>query len=69
MDPEEKQEQKNKCLTRNVTTTKRGTDGKNQSNVKKKVRPPPKIVGKIQNYQERYNHLKKTTTLISKQFY
>jgi hypothetical protein len=40
-----------------------------QSNVQKKVRPPPIIVGKVHNCQEMYNHLKKTTNLISKQFY
>jgi hypothetical protein len=31
MDPEEKQEEKNTCLTGNVTTTEGGTDGTNQT--------------------------------------
>jgi hypothetical protein len=31
MDPEEKQEEKKKCLIGNVTTTKCGTDGRNQT--------------------------------------
>jgi hypothetical protein len=30
MNPEEKQEEKNKCLAGNVTTTEGGTDGTNQ---------------------------------------
>jgi hypothetical protein len=40
-----------------------------QSNMQKKVRPPPIIVGKVQNYQEMYNHLKKNNNPIYKQFY
>jgi hypothetical protein len=31
MDPEEKQEEKKNCLAGNVTTTKGGTDGTNQT--------------------------------------
>jgi hypothetical protein len=31
--------------------------------VQRKVRPPPIIVGKAQNYQEMYNHLKKNNNL------
>jgi hypothetical protein len=61
MDPEEKQEEQNECLTANVVMTREGrTDGTNQTIERaEKVRPLPIIVGKVQNYQEMYNHLKR----------
>jgi hypothetical protein len=58
MHPEEKQEEKIKCLAGNVTETKGGTNGTQQFNTQKKVRPPPIIVGNVKNYQEVYNYLK-----------